>query len=74
MNIFIVPVVFIGGGGFLLYHNYPNAWGLILFLLLGILSIILGIYWAEKIRKTIGCSVFISRIFGSQNVNGNEDD
>jgi len=73
MNIFIVPVVFIGGTGFLLYHQYPATWGFIIFLLLGISSIILGIYWAEKTRKTIGCSVFVNRIFSSPDVNGKDE-
>lgn len=73
MNIFIVPVVFIGGTGFLLYHQYPATWGFIIFLLLGISSIILGIYWAEKTRKTTGCSVFVNRIFSSPDVNGKEE-
>ncbi|MBS1690490.1 MAG: hypothetical protein JSS96_17290 [Bacteroidetes bacterium] len=74
LNIFIVPVIFIGGSSFLLYYNYPAIWSLIIFLFLGALSIILGIYWAEKIRKTIGCSVFVNRIFWSPDANDKEDE
>ena len=70
LNIFIVPAAFLSGAGFLVYHHYTTTLGLVLFIILAMTGITLGLFWAERVRKTIGCSTFMSRIFSSGDVEG----
>jgi hypothetical protein len=73
LNIFIVPIIFIGGASFVLYYNYPATWSLMLMISLTTASVIIGIRWAEKIRKTIGCSAFVNRRFSSPDLDSTND-
>jgi len=70
LNIFIVPAAFLSGAGFLVYHHYATISGLVFFIMLAMAGIALGLFWAERVRKTIGCSTFMSRIFYSGDVDG----
>jgi hypothetical protein len=68
LNIVFVPIFLLGGVGYLLYHYYATTLTLAACILLLVTGITLGIYWAEKVRKTIGCSVFVNRIFSSRDI------
>lgn len=61
-GIFLSPAGIVGGAGVLVYYNYPTTWGLILMIALGVIGVTLGIVLAEYARRTVGCSVFWSRI------------
>jgi hypothetical protein len=69
LNIFIVIPLILDLGTFVLYHNMPSRWTYVLFISSSVLGLVLGILWAEKVRKTIGCSVFMSSIFSSSSDN-----
>ena len=65
MQIFLCPTAILGCTSFFIYINYPTRGGIALFVLLSTLGAGLGIYFAERIRRSVGCSVFMSRIFYS---------
>lgn len=59
--IFLCPTVILGFAGFLIYYNHKDNLGVFSFAALSVAGIAAGIYFAEKIRRTIGCSMFITR-------------
>jgi hypothetical protein len=65
VQIFLCPTAILGGAGFFIYIKYPNQGGIALFVLLSVLGAGLGIYFAERIRRNVGCSVFMSGMFSS---------
>jgi hypothetical protein len=72
LNIFIVPVALLAIPGFIIHHLYNNRFTLLLFLCSCLSGCVLGFLWAEKTRKTIGCSTFVNRIFSSEDVDLNQ--
>ena len=64
IQIFLCPAGIIGFIGFVIYKNYPQVWGIVVFVGL-LFGIALGIYFAERIRRTTGCSTFMARLFAS---------
>ena len=69
--IFISPTVILGFAGFVAWYNFKGTIGIISFIALALAGIGLGIYFAERIRKTVGCSMFLSRNNWSDNKNDN---
>jgi len=59
--IFISPVLIFGFTGFVIYYNFNGNTGIISFIGLSAFGIVLGIYFAEKIRRSVGCSNFMTR-------------
>ena len=59
--IFICPVIIFGVTGFVLYHNLQRGIGQLFFVPLSCIGIAIGIYFAERIRKTVGCTNFITK-------------
>jgi hypothetical protein len=69
LQLFISPTALLGFIGFLLYNVMKNQAGLYLFFALLATGAIIGFYFAERIRRREGCSIFMGRIFGSGNNN-----
>ena len=59
--IFLSPTLILGFAGFVVYYNYKGDLGFIAFIGLSASGIILGVYFAERIRKTVGCAMFMTR-------------
>jgi hypothetical protein len=59
--IFISPVLLFGFAGFVIYHNFKGNMGISSFIGLSVFGIVLGIYFAEKIRRSVGCANFMTR-------------
>jgi hypothetical protein len=53
--------VIFGFVGYAIYHNYGGGIGVASFAGLSFLGVALGVYFAERIRKTVGCSIFLTR-------------
>ncbi|MBS1585295.1 MAG: hypothetical protein JSS82_07065 [Bacteroidetes bacterium] len=65
LNIFIVPtclLTLLGYAGYYYIGEFPGMVCLVAFAITGIIS---GILWAERVRKTVGCSNYVNRIFSS---------
>ena len=60
-GIFLCPTILFGFIGFVIYYNYDGLLGLLLFIGFSAFGIGLGIIFAEKIRRTVGCSTFMTR-------------
>ena len=60
--IFLSPTLVLGFAGFEIYYNYKGDVGIISFIALSLLGVISGIYFAEKVRKSVGCMMFITRV------------
>lgn len=65
LNIFIVPVLVSLISGYALYYFAATQWALACSVILVIAGVVSGILWAERVRKTVGCSVYVNRIFSS---------
>jgi hypothetical protein len=66
LKIFMSPFLFLNGAGVILFYidrKYLWAW-----LLLGSMGIILGVYWAEKVRKKKGTIRYMSEIYSSNDI------
>lgn len=61
LKIFISPFLIFGFIGFVLYKNIDSGIGLGLFVLFVIIGLALGIYFAERIRKKVGTTTFITK-------------
>ena len=59
--IFLCPTLICGVIGFVVYFNFNKPIGLIGFIVLSVLGVSLGVYFAERIRRTVGCSSFLTR-------------
>ncbi len=59
--IFICPTAILSIIGFVINYNYKGDIGFFSFIGLSILGVALGIYFAEKIRRSVGCTYFITR-------------
>jgi len=62
--IFICPTLILGIAGFVIYCNYKTGIGVASFIGLSVLGVVLGIYFAERIRRSVGCTMFVTRISG----------
>jgi len=60
--IFLLPTLILGFIGFAIYYNYAGNIGITSFILLPVLGVVFGIYLAEKIRISLGCTMFITRV------------
>jgi disulfide bond formation protein DsbB len=72
-QIFLCPLLIFGVAGFI---GYANLSGRIAYACLigGIVAgAILGIYFAERIRRTIGCSTFLFRVSSSTDIDNTKD-
>ena len=70
--IFVSPTLIFGFIGFVVYYNYHGNLGFMLFIGLSILGVGLGIYFAEKIRKSVGCAIFMTRVSSWSDSNKDE--
>jgi len=70
--IFLSPSLIFGFIGFVIYYNYKSSLGFTSFIGLSILGVGLGVYFAERIRKTSGCATFMTRV--SQWSDSNNDE
>lgn len=68
LNILIVTILIIGGIGYIVYIKNDNVFGLSAFIVFIVLGISLGLYIAERVRKNIGCSTLLFRVFTSYDV------
>lgn len=68
LNIFVAISAIFGIFGYVLYKNYNGQLGAILFGLCLLVGSGLGIFISEKIRRSIGCSSLIFRIFSSNDI------
>jgi hypothetical protein len=59
--IFLCPTAILGFVGFLCYYNDKTIIGIVAFVALLLTGIGLGIYFAERIRRSVGCAAFITR-------------
>ncbi len=58
----ISPTLLFGFVGLVLYHHYGgNNVGIMLLVLLSTSGLGCGIYFAERIRRTVGCANFMTR-------------
>ncbi len=64
IQIFLCPTIFIGAIGLACYGSMKNPTGMFLFFVFIVLGIGTGIYFAERVRRRIGCSTFMSRVMG----------
>ena len=69
IQIFLSPSVIIGFIGFACYKNVAGNSGVLLFVVLLAAGIGIGIYFAEKTRRTVGCSTLMFRMFASPDLN-----
>jgi len=58
--IFLSPVLGFGVAGAAIYFSNPNHW--ILAMIVASAGVIIGVVWAENVRKKIGCSNFLGKI------------
>lgn len=68
VNIFLIPSVILVSAGFIVYSKYKTEIGLIVLIALSFLGVSLGIWIAEKTRKSIGCSTLIFKPFSSNDL------
>ena len=61
LQIFICPVLILGFAGYLIYYNYKGAAGIGSFFSCTVLGVVLGVFFAEKIRRTVGCAKFMTK-------------
>ncbi len=64
IQIFLCPTILIGLVGLASYGYMKNTTGMLLFFVFIVLGIGTGIYFAERVRRRIGCSTFMSRVMG----------
>jgi len=58
----ISPTLLLGFAGLALYHHYEgNNTGMTLLVLLSLTGLGFGIYFAERVRRTVGCANFMTR-------------
>ena len=67
LQLFISPTAILGFIGFIIYMNMKNSTGQVIFFIMLGLGAAIGIYFAERIRRREGCSIFMGRIFRSNN-------
>lgn len=68
INIFIIPSIIFELIGYACYAQNRNDIGIIIMTLLSIVGLGLGVFVAEKVRRTIGCSSAVFKIFSSNDV------
>ena len=71
--IFLCPTIILGFIGFVFCYNYSGNIGIISFIGLSVLGSVLGVYFAEKVRKSMGCTVFLTMYLRGQVQNKNEN-
>ena len=73
IQIFLCPVLIFGITGFIGYANLSG--GLAYASLIGgiITGTILGIYFAERVRRTIGCSTFLFKVSSSADIDNSKN-
>ena len=64
IQIFLCPTLLIGAIGLACYGYLKGPTGSLLFFAFIALGIGTGIYFAERVRRRIGCSTFMSRVMG----------
>ncbi len=72
VNIFIVPLVFLGVLGYVVNYHVHNTLSFIFFIVCLVSGALLGIIWAERVRKKVGCVNYINRIFETNDVKETE--
>ena len=68
LQIFLCPTAIMGGIGFLIHLSYNTDWSLILLIVLASVGALLGIFFAERVRRRIGCSAFMGRILSTPDI------
>lgn len=63
--IFLSPMLFFGIMAAIIYSNIKEIFWAVLVLLIGFM---LGVLWAEHIRKKYGCSRYISKILSTPDI------
>ena len=58
--IFTSPVLGFGVAAAIIYFTNTNNW--ILAIIIALVGIIIGAFWAENIRRKVGCSNFLGKI------------
>lgn len=66
LQIFLSPVLIGSALGFAIYYYIPNDLGFLVAILIFVLGIIIGVFWATKLFKTSGTIHFISRIAATE--------
>lgn len=66
LKIFLSPFVLSNVIGFIIYLSDHNLWWI--WLALGALGSVLGIYWAEHVRKKQGTTEFMAQVFQANDI------
>ena len=69
--LFIVPIILLGGAGLILYMQSEEY--LPFSIILGIAGAVLGLLWAERIRKKVGLSEFFGRLLSFPEMTQKDD-
>jgi hypothetical protein len=66
LKIFLSPFVLLNVIGFIIYLSDDNLWWV--WVALGVLGSVLGIYWAEHVRKKHGTTEFMAQVFQANDI------
>jgi uncharacterized membrane protein YedE/YeeE len=61
-GIFLCPAVLFGFIGFVVHYNFNNPAGLLLSIVFYVFGVGLGVFFAERMRRAVGCSTFMTRM------------
>jgi hypothetical protein len=71
LRIFLSPFILLNALGIYIYWSNEKLWWLSI--LIGLLGCVLGLYFAERIRKRLGTSQFMSEIHHTDDVKTYEE-
>lgn len=68
VGLVLIPVLVFGSIGYIVKIKFFGLPGMISFVVLLIIGLLTGVFVAERIRKTIGCSSVFFRVFTSYDI------
>ena len=67
-NIFLFPAALFALVGYVVYANNKTGLGISALIFLSLAGVCLGVYLAERVRKRVGCSTVLFRVFTSHDI------
>lgn len=72
--IVLSPLLIGAGIGAFIYSKFQNNFAVVIWVLLTILGLIIGILWANKVRKGRGTMFFLSRVMRTPELDNEDND
>lgn len=74
LQIAVAPLIVGGVAGFFIYAYYPNNLGVSMAVLTTVIGLVLGILWANRVRKKRGTVEHMSRVIATPELDHQAED